>query len=54
MSRKVLIVGGVAGGAGTAARLRRMDESAQIIMFEKGLYLICKLWFTLLYWWYNQ
>lgn len=33
---KVLIVGGVAGGAGTAARLRRQDEQAEIIMFEKG------------------
>jgi NADPH-dependent 2,4-dienoyl-CoA reductase/sulfur reductase-like enzyme/rhodanese-related sulfurtransferase len=33
---KVLIVGGVAGGAGTAARLRRNDEAAEIIMFEKG------------------
>ncbi len=33
---KVLIVGGVAGGAGTAARLRRNDENAQIIMFERG------------------
>lgn len=39
MSRKVLIVGGVAGGAGTAARLRRMDEQAEIIMFEKGPYI---------------
>lgn len=39
MSRKVLIVGGVAGGAGTAARLRRMDESAEIIMFERGPYI---------------
>ena len=39
MSRKVLIVGGVAGGAGTAARLRRMDEQAQIIMFERGPYI---------------
>ncbi|MHB1314653.1 MAG: FAD-dependent oxidoreductase [Christensenellales bacterium] len=39
MSRKVLIVGGVAGGAGTAARLRRLDESAQIIMFERGKYI---------------
>lgn len=39
MSRKVLIVGGVAGGAGTAARLRRMDENAEIIMFEKGPYI---------------
>ena len=33
---KVLIVGGVAGGAGTAARLRRNDENAQIIMFERS------------------
>lgn len=31
-----VIVGGVAGGAGTAARLRRLDESAEIIMFERG------------------
>jgi CoA-disulfide reductase len=35
---KVLIVGGVAGGATAAARLRRLDESAEIIMFEKGEY----------------
>ncbi len=33
---KYLIIGGVAGGATTAARLRRMDESAEIIMFERG------------------
>ncbi len=33
---KYLIIGGVAGGATTAARLRRKDESAEIIMFEKG------------------
>lgn len=33
---KVLIVGGVAGGAGAAARLRRNDEKAEIILFEKG------------------
>lgn len=33
---KYLIVGGVAGGATAAARLRRNDESAQIILFEKG------------------
>jgi NADPH-dependent 2,4-dienoyl-CoA reductase/sulfur reductase-like enzyme/rhodanese-related sulfurtransferase len=39
MSKKVLIVGGVAGGAGTAARLRRMDETAEIIMFERGKYI---------------
>ncbi len=31
-----VIVGGVAGGAGTAARLRRLDEKAEIIMFERG------------------
>ncbi len=33
---KYIIVGGVAGGASTAARLRRLDEKAEIIMFEKG------------------
>lgn len=33
---KTVIVGGVAGGAGAAARLRRNDESAQIIVLEKG------------------
>lgn len=36
MSKKVLIVGGVAGGASTAARLRRINEDYKIIMFEKG------------------
>lgn len=39
MSKKVLIVGGVAGGASTAARLRRMDEDVEIIVFEKGEYI---------------
>lgn len=39
MSKKILIVGGVAGGASCAARMRRLDESAQIIMFEKGEYI---------------
>src|SRR6056297_716823 len=34
--KKVLIVGGVAGGAAAAARLRRLDENIEIIMFEKG------------------
>jgi NADPH-dependent 2,4-dienoyl-CoA reductase/sulfur reductase-like enzyme/rhodanese-related sulfurtransferase len=33
---KVLIIGGVAGGASVAARVRRLDESAEVIMFEKG------------------
>lgn len=36
---KVLIVGGVAGGATAAARLRRLDEKAEIIVFEKGEYI---------------
>lgn len=36
MARKILIVGGVAGGASAAARLRRLDEDAKIIMFERG------------------
>jgi NADPH-dependent 2,4-dienoyl-CoA reductase/sulfur reductase-like enzyme/rhodanese-related sulfurtransferase len=36
---KYLIVGAVAGGASTAARLRRMDEKAEIILFEKGEYI---------------
>ena len=33
---KVVIVGGVAGGASAAARLRRLDEHAQIVMIERG------------------
>ncbi|MGK0466683.1 CoA-disulfide reductase, partial [Clostridium sp.] len=37
--KKVLIVGGVAGGASTAARLRRLDETAEIIMFERDEYI---------------
>lgn len=36
---KYLIIGGVAGGASTAARLRREDEESQIIMFERGEYI---------------
>ena len=35
---KVVIVGGVAGGASCAARLRRMDEKAEILMVERGPY----------------
>jgi NADPH-dependent 2,4-dienoyl-CoA reductase/sulfur reductase-like enzyme/peroxiredoxin family protein/TusA-related sulfurtransferase/rhodanese-related sulfurtransferase len=37
-NRKVIIVGGVAGGASTATRLRRLDEQAEIIMLERGEY----------------
>ena len=36
---KYMIIGGVAGGASTAARLRRLDEQAEIILFEKGEYI---------------
>lgn len=39
MCRKVLIVGGVAGGASCAARLRRLDEDMEIILFERGEYI---------------
>lgn len=36
MNKKIVIVGGVAGGATTAARLRRLDETSTIVLFEKG------------------
>ena len=36
MAKRVLIVGGVAGGASCAARLRRLDESAEIVIFDRG------------------
>lgn len=39
MKKKVLIVGGVAGGASAAARLRRLDENIEIVVFEKGEYI---------------
>ena len=35
-SKRILIVGGVAGGASAAARARRLDENAEIILFERG------------------
>ena len=35
---KYLVIGGVAGGATVAARLRRLDEEAQIVLFERGEY----------------
>ena len=35
---RVIIVGGVAGGASCAARLRRLDEKADILMVERGPY----------------
>src|SRR5690554_3901965 len=39
MSKKIIIIGGVAGGATTAARLRRLDEFAEIILIERGEYI---------------
>ena len=39
MGKKVVIVGGVAGGASAAARLRRLDESAEIVILERGSYI---------------
>ena len=36
---KIIIIGGVAGGATTAARIRRVDETAEIILLEKGKYI---------------
>ena len=38
MAKRVLIVGGVAGGASCAARLRRLDEVAEIVLFDRGPY----------------
>ena len=38
MAKRVLIVGGVAGGASCAARLRRLDEAAEIVLFDRGPY----------------
>ena len=35
-NRKVVIIGGVAGGASAAARLRRLDEHASIVLIERG------------------
>jgi len=39
MATKLLIIGGVAGGATAAARARRLDEHAEIILFERGEYI---------------
>ena len=40
---KIIIIGGVAGGATTAARIRRVDETAEIILLEKGKKIIFTL-----------
>lgn len=39
MSKKILIIGGVAGGATALARLRRLDEDAEIVLLERGEYI---------------
>ncbi|WP_226678942.1 CoA-disulfide reductase [Mesobacillus jeotgali] len=39
MAKKIVIVGGVAGGATTAARLRRLDEQTEIVMVERSEYI---------------
>ena len=39
MRQKVLVVGGVAGGASAAARLRRLREDMDIVIFERGEYI---------------
>ena len=39
MGKKIVIVGGVAGGATALARLRRLDENAEIVLFERGEYI---------------
>jgi len=36
--KRIVIIGGVAGGATCAARLRRMDEEAEIVVLERGPY----------------
>jgi NADPH-dependent 2,4-dienoyl-CoA reductase/sulfur reductase-like enzyme len=35
-TKRILVIGGVAGGAACAARLRRLDEKAEIVLFERG------------------
>ncbi|MGE5421931.1 MAG: FAD-dependent oxidoreductase, partial [Ignavibacteriales bacterium] len=37
--KKIVIIGGVAAGASCAARLRRLDENAEIIVLERGEYI---------------
>lgn len=42
--KKVVVVGGVAGGASCAARLRRLNEAAEITIFERGPYVSFANW----------
>ena len=39
MAKKIVIIGGVAGGATAATRLRRLSEEDEIVLFEKGPYI---------------
>ena len=39
MKEKIVIIGGVAGGASCLARLRRNDQNTQIVLFERGEYI---------------
>lgn len=39
MTEKYVIIGGVAGGASVATRLRRLNEDAQIVIYEAGPYI---------------
>lgn len=39
MNQKIVIIGGVAGGASAAARLRRLCEGCEIRVFERGAYI---------------
>ena len=41
---KVIIVGGVAGGATAAARIRRLDEHAEITVFERSFFISTLIW----------
>ncbi|HVO29651.1 MAG TPA: FAD-dependent oxidoreductase [bacterium] len=38
MARRIVVIGGVAGGASAAAKARRVDEHAEIVLFERGRY----------------
>lgn len=46
---KIIIIGGVAGGATTAARIRRVDETAEIILWKRKAYIVRQLRAALLY-----
>lgn len=48
---KVLIIGGVAAGATTAARLRRLNKDVEMIVLKRKLCVLCQLWIALLCIW---